>query len=680
MRHIFNTIICAILALLSIACSNNTAQQLDMPEGEGVLALSLDFGSRADIDSTLPFELKIYRYAADGNKELVRKYTALADIPQYIWMIADNYCAQVKVGNKEFASFTDKYYTGSSDFTITAGSIASVEVECFMENIPVSVAYDSTVAAHFTGEYYTYVAASNSLNLDNVVEGKCPSLKYTDNSEGYFILPNGVSNLSWYFYGTDGNTPITMSGVIENVEPRKLYTLKFKYSKDAPGGLIISATVNSIPDYRLDNVPFSPNPTVKGVGFDAEQTINFTGGSRTYSIVALDSISEINITYGDQTYELINNTYDLFTVTQLSAKEYTVEITEQFFTQMYGGTQTFTFHIADASGGVADHKCAYNIAGILPISSYDLWFGFANFSAMAFSDNVAIGYCANGGEWTLLSATAAGVANTYNATATDFAAGKRYEYALFADGVQVGLPLSLSTPDGAQIPEAGFEAWSYGGKYDALCPTANFDNLFWDTGNHALASYNMGELTTSSTDVRSGATGVYSAYMKSKKAELLGIGKFAAGNLFVGRFVGTSGMGGIVEFGRAFDFTARPKAIRFWIKNNQGSINEGSHTSGTDLAKIYCCLTDRKFTVNTNNESTFFVPDLNTEGIFAAASWESKESRSEWTQIEIPFEYKEGVTTKPTILVLTFTCSGYGDYFTGSTNSYMYVDDVEFVY
>jgi hypothetical protein len=64
----------------------------------------------------------------------------------------------------------------------------------------------------------------------------------------------------------------------------------------------------------------------------------------------------------------------------------------------------------------------------------------------------------------------------------------------------------------------------------------------------------------------------------------------------------------------------------------------------------------------------------------ATAYWESTESHPEWNTYELPIVYKEGVTTKPTHLVLTFTCSGYGDYFTGSEDSEMYVDDVEFVY
>ncbi len=680
MRKILNFIVCASFALLSAACSNQAEQSLNMAENEGVLALNIDLeNTRTQIDPTAEFELKIYRYAADQNKELVRKYTSITEIPQYIWLIKDNYCAQVKVGTKTLASFTDKYYTGTKDFTITAGGVENVTVECEMVNIPVAVAYDTTVAAHFTGEYYTYVSASNSLDLEATKAGKVPTLKYTDSAEGYFILPDGTTNLSWYFYGTDGQTPVTTSGVIENIEAQKLYTLKFKYSKDAPGGLTIVATVDTTVEHRDDKVAFSPDPTVKGVGFDVKTPYNYSSGTRTYTVVALDTINTLSITYGDTTFDLINSTYEGIAVTKVSAKEYSVALSEQFFANLYGGTQTIAFRIKDASGGVGYQECVYNIQGILPINAYDLWFNTADFSAHSFSGDVTIGYRIDSGEWKQLTVSAAGAANTYNATATDFSAGKNYEYALFASNVQVGKSLTVTTPAGSQIPESGFEVWTTASD-EAACPAADPNALFWDTGNHATAGLVGSQLTVGSTDVREGATGTMSAYMKSIKASVLGIGKFAAGNLFVGRFVAIDGMGGIVEFGRSFDFTARPKALRFWMKNHQGTINEGSHTSGTDLAKVYCCFTDRKFTVNTNDEATFFTPDLNTEGILAKAYWESTEDHNEWTLMELPIEYKEGVTAKPTLLIITFSCSGYGDYFTGSTDSYMYVDDVEFVY
>ena len=246
-------------------------------------------------------------------------------------------------------------------------------------------------------------------------------------------------------------------------------------------------------------------------------------------------------------------------------------------------------------------------------------------------------------------------------------------------GTQVGKSRTITTAVGPQIPDAGFESWSTAGD-SARCPAADPSRLFWDTGNHATADLTGKQLTVDSDDVRSGATGRYSAHLASIKASVFGIGKFAAGNLFIGRFVGVSGTDGIVEFGREFNFSARPKKVRFWVKNNQGTINEGSHTSGTDLAKVYCCFTDRNYTVDTSNQDTFFNPAFSTEGIIAKAVWETTESNTEWTLIELDIDYKEGVTSKPTHLVMTFTCSGYGDYYTGSTNSWMKVDDVEFVY
>ena len=155
---------------------------------------------------------------------------------------------------------------------------------------------------------------------------------------------------------------------------------------------------------------------------------------------------------------------------------------------------------------------------------------------------------------------------------------------------------------------------------------------------------------------------------------------FDAGNLFMGKFVQISGMGGIVDFGKPFEYTARPKAVKFWMKNNCGTINLGDHTSGTDLTKIFICLCDRTepYRVDTNDENTLFNPST-APNVIANGIYESTSSVSEWTEITIPIEYKDN-STKPNFMVFTFTCSGYGDYFTGSTDSYMYIDDIELVY
>ena len=681
MKKVLNIIICAAFALLSAAC--NQPEELKMGAEEGVVSLNVNIAStRADIDPNGAFELKIYRYAnaEKSERELVRKYTALAEVPEYIWLIQDNYVVQVKVGEKELASFDTKHYIGVADFEIVAGQIASVNVNCQLFNTPVKVNYDETVAKHFTKSFYTYVCASDSFDLTDAQQGNVPTLKYTETKTGYFILPDSCSNLSWYFCGSDGEEEIVSQGVIENIEANKYYSLSFKYSKDAPGQLVISATIDYSVDHRVDQVPFSPDPTVKSVGFSIDEPIYYTGGSYEYNVTALDNITTLVITYGEQTFDLLAGSYNGISVVKTNAKNYTVTLSEQFFALLYGGEQTFAFRIKDASGGVGYQECVCYAAGILAIESYDLWFSTAALAAYSYTnDNLTAGYRVAGGEWNYVALTAS-EQNLYTATATGLATATTYEYALFSNGVQVGLSRTLTTVAGAQIPESDFEAWSTDPADNARCPGALFYNLFWDTGNHATASMNLGQLTSEAKDVREGATGTYSAKMASMKAAIMGIGKFAAGNLFVGRFVRIDGTGGIVEFGRDFNFNARPKAIRFWMKNNQGTINEGSHTSGTDLAKIYCCLTDRKFTVNTNKSETFFSPTIATDGILASANLETTESHGEWTLIELPITYRDDITTKPTTLVLTFTCSGYGDYFTGSTNSWMNIDDVEFVY
>ena len=68
-------------------------------------------------------------------------------------------------------------------------------------------------------------------------------------------------------------------------------------------------------------------------------------------------------------------------------------------------------------------------------------------------------------------------------------------------------------------------------------------------------------------------------------------------------------------------------------------------------------------------------------GVIAYNCWTGTDSRSEWTEITLDLHYYDTAnTTKPNVLVLTFTCSGYGDYLCGSTDSWMKIDDVEFVY
>ena len=85
------------------------------------------------------------------------------------------------------------------------------------------------------------------------------------------------------------------------------------------------------------------------------------------------------------------------------------------------------------------------------------------------------------------------------------------------------------------------------------------------------------------------------------------------------------------------------------------------------------------YSVNTKDESSFLkVAELGTTpGVIGYGYISGSDSRAEWTEETINITYREDMANqKPKKIVVSFTPSGYGDYFCGSTSSWMYVDDI----
>lgn len=252
--------------------------------------------------------------------------------------------------------------------------------------------------------------------------------------------------------------------------------------------------------------------------------------------------------------------------------------------------------------------------------------------------------------------------------------------------------VALTTEDVFTLPNSGFEAWS---TYDGcIYPYAEGDAPFWGTGNPGAAIANA-TLTSPVADVRPGSEGSSAASLQSMKAAVMGIGKFAAGNLFVGNFAGLSGLDGIVHFGRPC--TARPVALRGWVKYNCGVIDEvgrvpaarpnlakGDNDEGQIMVAVgnwsaeeYGGVADSPVAVDTKDESTYF----NHQGkdVIGSGQLLFNESTDGWVEFVVPLEYRS-TSEIPTHIIIVFTGSHFGDYFTGSTQSLMLVDDVELVY
>ncbi len=257
----------------------------------------------------------------------------------------------------------------------------------------------------------------------------------------------------------------------------------------------------------------------------------------------------------------------------------------------------------------------------------------------------------------------------------------------------------VKTEDILQLQNGGFEEWATIRKI--VCPYLSEDAAYWGTGNPGAATVGA-TVTDKSTDIRPGSSGKYSARLESIFANVAGIGKFAAGNLFLGKYVGTVGTNGIVGFGRQFN--ARPTALRFWMKYNCGNVDRiGSLPSGStlkigdpDTGSIYIALgtwsaaeygvdadgvvqgtVDSPVIIDTRDRATFF--DSSSPAVVAYGELMLNESVSEWTQITIPLNYTT-TSVVPTNIIIVCSASRLGDYFTGSTESVMLLDDMELLY
>ena len=248
---------------LALAVSCSKAELKEKEAGMGVLSMdmSLSDQTKAMSQDELLSSAQVKIYKADFSG-LVRSYT-YNDMPSPFYLAADAYRVDVVAGEaaKETpaaASFENKSYKGSKEFTITAGNVTTVEVVAGVNNAVTSISFDQTVAENFN-EGYTF-----TIGLD--AEDATTQLVYNasnSGSEGYFIVAGlDEPSFTWTFSGVlakDGSA-FTKTGVIEDIVPGKLYKMNLKYTiKD--GDLEFTLVVDYSTDIVDDTIIFEPVST-----------------------------------------------------------------------------------------------------------------------------------------------------------------------------------------------------------------------------------------------------------------------------------------------------------------------------------------------------------------------------------------------------------------------------------
>ncbi|MBQ7823025.1 MAG: PCMD domain-containing protein [Bacteroidaceae bacterium] len=263
---------------------------------------------------------------------------------------------------------------------------------------------------------------------------------------------------------------------------------------------------------------------------------------------------------------------------------------------------------------------------------------------------------------------------SFSARLTGLAAETEYWFRAYSDDVY-GQEVAFTTQKAVPLENGNLDNWYKDGK--VWNPWAESGMPFWDSGNKGSAT--LGESNTLPTDETWNGKGM-AGRLESKFVGIAGIGKFAAGNLFVGDFIRVDGTNGVLNFGKPY--SSYPTKLRCHYKYTTALIDntssEYAYLKGQpDTCSVYIALGDwdKPVEIRTrpSNQKLF---DKNDPHIIAYAEFYSGESTSDYRELELTLDYR-ATDRKPTYIIVVASASKYGDFFTGGTGATMLVDDFE---
>lgn len=697
----------AAAALVAGGLSACSEEQLPV-EGEGHVKISATLNSDVTVVSRAQTEEELAESCTvwiSNSKGVVREYHGLNNIPAGgIDLYSGHYKAEGWAGVKSAASWEDRWFEGAEEFDVAKGETTNVELSCKIQNTLVSVVYD--VSADEVISDYTMTVGSTAGEL--VFEGK-------DERKGYYMMPEGETSLKYTLKGKlSTGEEYTRSATIENVKPSTEYRLTVRYTgEDAElGGAFLTIDVDESEVVVEDTILITVAPEIQGFNFDIDQPVRGKArefGRKSLYISASAALKSVILegeilqqklgldgpdfdimNYDDQVRDAvvaggINNVYTYDADNDISNMKINFE--ELFTNSLDNGEYTITISATDVLGK-SSVKTLTLVVSDDPVTTaaidlMDVYATTAVLRANLSGDATEYGFNyrpVGSSDWTYVSGTANG--SEYSASISGLDPETEYEYVAVTPDFISGKVIRFTTEGAPQLPNASFEKSMMDGKI--LRFYGEGEEMFWDSGNKGSSSIGK-NITTLSTDYKH--SGDHSVKLASEKIAIA----FAAGNLFVGEFLGTEDLTkGILGWGRPF--TARPKALKAWVKYNPATVSEanggGLNKGDMDEGIIYMALVDN----STDSYKSYsgwpcmiatkppklFNPNGNNVIAYGEHVFKGATSGDGMIEITIPLDYKR-TDIKPSNIILTASASRCGDYYTGGP-SVMYIDDFELVY
>lgn len=745
MKEININFLSYLLIILSVLVGCQTDENAVL-NGEGKLNLGIVMDNNLQVVSTrslasdeaeeLMKDCKIRIYDTD---KLIRKYLGISELPaEGIILPSGEYRVRVTAGDSVAASFDQKYYEGIKTFTINKGVTTTVDVTCNIGNTVAKVAYGESLKNVFKDDCAVAIAVkaeNGTLNFDmNNVDAM-----------GYFSCPVACDTLFCTFTATDNlGRSFTHVDTVPQVKSATLYQLTYEYKEgevEMPdtGGGILKLNIDATPLYVIDEeIIYYRRPVFtayygeEALNLDGKTTLEQASGADVKVNVAGSSVLQQVQLASDKFLEFLGvneSSYDLVNLTDAQkttlseggilvntkeeSKGYALEFTlSADLIRKYTaneGTYSISLTAIDANGKmrIANWKIIVSNATVQieSIPVYETWATKATLYGSIVDGREPQGILTfryrkvdGDNEWKSVDAIRDGQ-SVKSVIIAGLTPGTTYEYQLL-DGDLPSASSTFTTEKAVQLPNSGFEEWS-GSVPTYIASSSSESSIFWDSGNHGSKTAKV-DITVADGSIKHG--GRYSAKLTSTKAEVFGIGQFAAGNLFAGRYLKTAMDGfkgnGVLGWGRPFN--VRPSAIRVFVKFRPKTVtnplpDKGLNSGDTDQGIIYAAVGDWTGTggqyisgyewavvaqTDFNHPEKTITFNPADEKIIAYGErvfTSDVGSDTEMEEIIIPLDYRS-YDRVPNYIVIVASSSRFGDYFGGAVGSIMWLDDIELVY
>lgn len=722
-----------IIGIISSLCACRQENRY-LGEGEGALSLQVTMGEAVEVVSrtslgneeieALKNDCKVRIYEGD---KLIRKYSSWSSVPEKIDLSAGtDYRVRVVAGDSVSASLDKKYYEGVETFSVVDGQTTSVEVNCNIANTLVKV--------NFSEELKTYLASGAvtvSVDAGNGALDYNWSEEGTESPVGYYMLPSGKEYLTCVFNATTKNgKKITQTNKIEPAKASTLYTLTYALSTEEPehptdeGGAFFSLKVDETPLYtQKEEIDIYRRPVIRVMSGEEEIStdspwflslnssvspqIIMSGSSALTTASVEGTLLEklglsgiIDLLSEESVGALQQKGISLTISAEAQGKQIVMDWGNSWNELLKEETMySLRYVLADEQGKQRELDWQIVVSDMnvqaVEIPRFETWADRTVFYGEVIEGHTpgaetvySFQYRKKGEEvWSQNIPAVLSGQTIKSDVLKGLTPGTTYEYRILEDTKISNMICEVTTEEASVLPNSGFENWS--GDIPKLIYGSG-ESMFWDSGNHGSQKVDMNVTTPDSAVKHSGN---YSAKLSSIYANMLGIGQFAAGNIFIGQYLKTqmSGFTGHGVLGLGRPFASRPLALRGYIRYISGNVDKGGDkiANGTqDKGIIYVALTDGEgeefngtrwsFVIKTK-ESKFF--DKNGANVVAYGDkiWEASTEGEGMHEFIIPFEYKS-MERIPNRIMLVAAASQFGDYFQGSTGSVMWLDDLELIY